>query len=126
MDLHDKPGNDRQMYEQLAVVSSSRTSSDEVDAILAGGVSEDVLRAGIARSDTQASRLTLVAGRSQDANTLGRVLGHPQCSIETIRSIRDMAQSLMTEGETWVFLAEFAERVIRRRETGKFSFQEEA
>lgn len=116
---------DQMMHEQLKVIYSSRTTPDAVASLLEVTAFEDVMRAAIERADTGASRLVLVAGRSQDANTLGRVVSHPKTPLETIRSIRDLAHGSLNDGEPWDFLYEYACRVIRRRETGRFEFQEE-
>lgn len=113
------------MHGQLRLIYTAKTAPDAIDRLLVQTPFEEVLRAAISRADTGAERLMLVAGRSQDANTLGRVVGHPKTPLETIRSIRDLAQGSMNNGEAWDFLYEYACRVIRRHETGKFEFQED-
>lgn len=115
---------DQEMHGQLRLIYTASTTSDVVDSLLEQTHYEEVIRAAISRADTGAARLMLVAGLSQDANTLGRVVGHPQTPIETVRSLRDLAEGELNNGEAWDFLYQYACRVIRRRETGKFEFQE--
>lgn len=111
-----------QLREQLRAVHSPHSTPQELEQLLLTTPFEDVMRAGIGRSDTTAERLNLIARRSHDANTLGRLVSHPLTPIETVRDIRDTAHELAGGEEVWLFLYQYAGRVVRRRETGVFEF----
>ncbi len=108
------------LRDRITVASRTSVPSEILEWIMANDNSEDIKREIIGRMDVTAKRLMWAAQTSQDANTLGRVVGHHLTPLSNVRAIQERAQE--REGEVWEALAAFAGRVIKRRETGQFEF----
>jgi hypothetical protein len=104
--------------DKITVISRPYVSQDTLEWLMENDPSDAVKNEIIARSDVTPERLTWVS-QSENASILGRVAGHPKTRLQTVREIKDKADSC--EGEVWVSLSAFATRVINRR-TGNPEF----
>jgi hypothetical protein len=108
------------LRDPITVASRTSVPREILEWLMQNDDSEEIKREIIGRSDVTAKRLVWAANTSQNANILGRVVGHPKTPLDTVRAIQERAQE--REGEVWEALAQFAGRVIKRRETGMFEF----
>jgi hypothetical protein len=107
--------------DRITVASRSYVSKETLEWLIENDASDEVKTEMISRSDVTPEILTWAALNTSNCNILGRIVDHRLTPLPTVKVIKERADS--GEGEVWTSLAEFACRVIRRREAGQSEFQ---
>jgi hypothetical protein len=105
--------------DRITVVSRSYVSKETLQWLRENDDSDEIKTEFITRSDVTPEILTW-ASQTDNCNILGRIVDHKMTPLETVQAIRERADA--QEGEVWTLLAQFASRIIKRRETGQSEF----
>lgn len=107
------------VQDKITVVSRSYVSQEILEWLMENDASDEVKTEIISRSDVTPERLAWAAN-TENCNILGRVASNDKTPLPTVKAILERAEG--REGEVWELLAQFASRVITRRETGVSPF----